>query len=181
MTGPHILSGVHAKTLPAPLRTMGRQRTAAAQLILPHALEFDPVRRQNLLDANVLLEPAEIHPATQTASLPLARISNGLPLLSTAIRYATSFRATASVALLRSPRWSSRSCTTANGELRRGASLAASISTVCRCLLRCLKSARVVLSRPNCAARWSARNNWPPAQSKEAGPPLRLPEPNSTP
>src|ERR1051325_2373784 len=114
MTGPHVLGGVHAKTLPAPLRPMGRQRTAAAQLILPHALELDPVRRQDLLDANVLLEPAEIHPATHAASSPPARISNGLPLLSTAIKYATSFRATASVARLRSPRRSSRSCTTAN-------------------------------------------------------------------
>ena len=81
---------------------------------MPRALELDAVRRQHLLDANALLKRAEIHPPTHAASALLARIANGLPLLSTAIRYATSLRATANVAWLRSPRWSSRSCTTAS-------------------------------------------------------------------
>src|SRR6516165_7106332 len=107
--------------------------------MVPHAPELDAVAPQHLLDVNALLEHTEIYPPTHAATSVRARVANGLPPLSTAIRYATSLRATASVARLRSPRWSSRSCTTASCGLRRGASLAASISIVCRCLLRCLE------------------------------------------
>src|SRR6516162_6690640 len=104
-----------------------------------HALELEAVGPQHLLNANALLEHTEIYPPTHAASCVLARIVNGLPLLSTAIRYATSLRATASVAWLRSPPCSSRLCTAASCGLWRGASLAVSISTTCRCLLRCLE------------------------------------------
>src|SRR6516164_9478934 len=107
--------------------------------MMPHALQLHAVGSQHLLDAHVLLEQTEIHPHTHAASCVLARIVNGLPLWSTAIRYATSLRATASVARLRSPRCSSRLCTAASCGLWRGASLAVSISTTCRCLLRCLE------------------------------------------
>src|SRR6202040_1696893 len=65
------------------------------------------------------------------------RASNGLPGLSTANRYATSLRATASVARLRLPRFTSRAWSSANCLFHRGASFAASISTVCKCRLRC--------------------------------------------
>src|SRR6516162_4389702 len=81
--------------------------------MVPHALELHAVGPQHLLDAHVLFEHTEIHPYTHAASFVLARIVNGWPLLSTAIRYATSLRATASVAWLRSPRCSSRLCTAA--------------------------------------------------------------------
>src|ERR1700758_795882 len=97
----------------------------AAPLIVPNALECDTVQGQHLLDAKALLKRAKIHPLTHAASSPLARISNGLPLLSTAIRYATNLRATSSVAWLRSPRCSSRSYTAASSGLWRGANLAA--------------------------------------------------------
>src|SRR6516225_5455135 len=107
--------------------------------MVPHALELHAVGPQHLLDAHALLEHTEIHPHTHAASCVLAHIVNGWPLLSTAIRYATSLRATASVAWLRFPRCSSRSCTAASCGLWRGASLAASIRIVCRCLLRCLE------------------------------------------
>ena len=70
----------------------------AAQLIVPNALECNTVQGQHLLDAKALLKRAKIHPLTHAASSLLARISNGLPLLSTAIRYATNLRATSSVA-----------------------------------------------------------------------------------
>src|SRR5258708_15733588 len=73
-------------------------------------------------------------------SCPVAarRTSNGWPDLSTASRYATSLRATTSVARLRWPRATSRSWTAANCGFHLGASFAASTNTVCRCALRCL-------------------------------------------
>src|SRR5215470_8582631 len=77
--------------------------------MVSYTLEFDAVGPQDLLDAHALLEHPEIHPHTHAASCVPARIANGLPLLSTASRYATSLRATASVAWLRFPRCSSRS------------------------------------------------------------------------
>jgi hypothetical protein len=64
---------------------------------------------------------------------------NGWPDLSTANRYATSFRATARVAGCDSPRSTSRACIAANCGFHRGASFAASISTVCKCALRCFE------------------------------------------
>src|SRR5665648_598645 len=54
--------------------------------------------------------------------------------LSTASMYATSFLATASVALFRFPFFNSCSCTIASCSFQRGASFAASMSMVCRCL-----------------------------------------------
>ena len=86
MTRPQVLGSVHTETLPVPLRTMCRQRAAAAQLMKPHALQRHAVACQHLLDAQTLPELPEIHPATHAASLSLARIWNGCPLLSTAIR-----------------------------------------------------------------------------------------------
>src|SRR6516225_5253650 len=71
--------------------------------MMPHALQLHAVGSQHLLDAHALLEHTEIHPPIHAASCVLPRIVNGLPLWSTAIRYATSLRATASVAWLRSP------------------------------------------------------------------------------
>jgi hypothetical protein len=65
---------------------MRRQGTGAAQLIEPHALEPHVVACQHLLDVQTLPELAKIHPVTHAASLSLARIWNGWPLLSTAIR-----------------------------------------------------------------------------------------------
>src|SRR5260370_152211 len=59
---------------------------------------------------------------------------------STATRYATIFRATASVARLALPFCFSCSYTIASSGLFRGAIFAASIRTVCRCLLRCFDS-----------------------------------------
>src|SRR6516162_8716438 len=114
MTGPHVLTRVHAKTQPAALGAMRRERTQPTQLMAPHALELEAVESQHLLDANALLEHTEIYPPTHAATSMQARIANGLPLLSTAIRYATSLRAIASVARLRFPRCTSRSCTAAS-------------------------------------------------------------------
>src|SRR5258706_14085102 len=79
--------------------------------------------------------------ATDGHSFPVAArpTSNGWPDLSTASRYATSLRATASVARLRWPPATSRSWTAANCGFHLGASFAASTNTVCRCPLRCLE------------------------------------------
>ena len=68
-----------------------------------------------------------------------ASTSKGVPRLSTASRYSTSLRATARVARLRLPRVSSFSCSAANCGFQFGASLAASISVVCKYLLRFLE------------------------------------------
>ena len=68
------------------------------------------------------------------------RGTNARPLVSTARRYATNLRATANVARLRDPRVNSRSWTSCSCGFQRGASFAASISTRCKCLLRCFDS-----------------------------------------
>jgi len=61
------------------------------------------------------------------------------PLLSTANMKATSFLATARVARFLWPRSDSRAWISANSGFHLGASLAASIRTVCRCLFRFLE------------------------------------------
>ena len=67
------------------------------------------------------------------------RVLNGVPHRSTANKYSTNFRATASVARFLWPRSNSFAYNSANCSFHRGASFAASINTVCKCLLRCFE------------------------------------------
>ena len=78
---------------------------------------------------------------------------------STATRYATIFRATASVARLALPFCFSCSYTIASSGLFRGAIFAASIRIVCRCLLRCFDSGVRMVIWPNSSPRRTVRSS----------------------
>src|ERR1700692_1417791 len=114
MARPYVLDSVHAKALLAPRRTVRGQRATAAQVVAPHLLELQPVDRQHLLDAHALLDLTEIYPRAHACPPALARSWTGWPLLPPPIKSAPSLRAPASIARLRFPRCSSRSCTAAS-------------------------------------------------------------------
>src|SRR5260370_3050899 len=84
-------------------------------------------------------KPPDFSTVYAAVRFSLSTVRNSFWRRSTATKYATSLRATARVARFAFPFCLSRSYTSASPELRRGASLAASISTLCRCLLRCLE------------------------------------------